>query len=487
MRQFDAEPRNISMDNDAIVAIRIFNRETQQIETYFGKVFVDATYEGDLGAAAKAPFRLGRESKDEFNEPGAGVVYKYWGGAEQECSTFQADNAVQSYNYRLCLTKDPTNRVPIKKPANYNREEFVSLVEDVWSGVNTGYEMLGVTPEMIEVNRKHIAKGNPSQLPGDRWGIAKITNMVGLPNNKTDANNQHMAFISTDLPEENWPWPTSDWNWRDRYAQRLKEYITGLVWFAQNDKELPAHFRKACLEWGFAKDEYMDNDNFPRQVYVREGRRFEGEYFFTANDALPVTPGKRPPLHSNSITSSHYSLDSHAVRKREAGKIHLDGFLSYPTVVYTVPLGVIIPKGVDNLLIPVPVSGSHIGFSTLRMEPCWMAMGQAAGIAASICIDTQTKIRNVSIMLLQNKLIKQKATLFYCRDISINSPDFELVQHVGLKGYLPDWDAKLDEMVDTETATLWSALSKTKIDAGVSRRDALQKIYYLLQPPPKAR
>ena len=487
MRQFDAEPRNISMDNDAIVAIRIFNRETQQIETYFGKVFVDATYEGDLGAAAKAPFRLGRESKDEFNEPGAGVVYKYWGGAEQECSTFQADNAVQSYNYRLCLTKDPTNRVPIKKPANYNREEFVSLVEDVWSGVNTGYEMLGVTPEMIEVNRKHIAKGNPSQLPGDRWGIAKITNMVGLPNNKTDANNQHMAFISTDLPEENWPWPTSDWNWRDRYAQRLKEYITGLVWFAQNDKELPAHFRKACLEWGFAKDEYMDNDNFPRQVYVREGRRFEGEYFFTANDALPVTPGKRPPLHSNSITSSHYSLDSHAVRKREAGKIHLDGFLSYPTVVYTVPLGVIIPKGVDNLLIPVPVSGSHIGFSTLRMEPCWMAMGQAAGIAASICIDTQTKIRNVSIMLLQNKLIKQKATLFYCRDIHIGSPDFELVQHVGLKGYLPDWDAKLDEMVDTETANLWSALSKTKIDVGVSRRDALQKIYYLLQPPPKAR
>ena len=477
MRQFDAEPRNIEMKNDAIVAIRILNRETQRIETYTGKVFVDATYEGDLGGAANVPFRLGREGKDEFNEPGAGVVYKYWGGAEQDCSTFQTDNAVQSYNYRLCLTTNPTNRTPVKKPANYNREEFASLVEDVWTGLNTGREMLNVTPEMMEANRRHIAKGNPTQIPGDPWGIAKITNMVALPNGKTDANNQHMAFISTDLPEENWPWPTSGWEWRDRFAQRLQEYITGLVWFAQNDKELPAHFRKACLEWGFAKDEYTDNDNFPRQVYVREGRRFEGEYFFTANDAIPAAPGQRPPLHSNSITASHYALDSHAVRKREPGKVHLDGFLSYPSAVYTVPYGVIVPKGVDNLLIPVPVSGSHIGFSTLRMEPCWMAMGQAAGIAASISIDTQTKIRNVPMELLQDKLVKQKATLYYCRDVRVDSPDFEMVQYMGLLGYLPGWEAKLDTPVDAETAALWSELSKTKINAGTPRKDVLRKIY----------
>ena len=477
MRQFDAEPRNMDMKNDAIVAIRILNRETKQIETYTGKVFVDATYEGDLGAAAKVPFRLGREGKDEFNEPGAGVVYKYWGGAEQDCSTFQADNAVQSYNYRLCLTKNPANRIPVKKPANYNREEFASLVEDVWTGLNTGVQMRGVTHEMLEANRKHIAKGNPTQIPGDVWGIAKITNMVILPNGKTDANNQHMAFISTDLPEENWPWPTSGWDWRDRYAQRLQEYITGLVWFAQNDKALPEHFRKACLEWGFAKDEYTDNDNFPRQVYVREGRRFEGEYFFTANDALPVATGQRPPLHNNSITSSAYSLDSHAVRKREPCKIHLDDFLSYGTDVYTVPFGVIVPKGVDNLLIPVPVSGSHIGFSTLRMEPCWMAMGQAAGIAASISIDKQTKIKYVPIDILQDKLVKQKATLYFFRDITTDSPDFEMVQHMGIRGYLPGWEAKLDAMIDTETATLWSGLSKTKVNTGMQRKEALQKIY----------
>jgi hypothetical protein len=477
MRQFDAEPRNIDMKNDGITAIRILNRETKQMETYTGKIFIDATYEGDLGAAARVPFRIGREGKCEFGEPGAGQVYKYWGGAEQDCSTFESDNAVQAYNYRLCLTNHPSNRVPVRKPEGYNREEYVSLIEDVWTGCNTGREMIGVTPEMMEENRRHITQGNPTKLPGDRWGIAKITNMVALPNAKTDANNQHMAFISTDLPEENWSWPTSGWDWRDRYAERLKNYTLGLIWFAQNDKALPKHFREACLEWGFAKDEYTDNGYFPRQVYVREGRRFEGEYFFTASDAIPVAPGKRPPLHSTSITASHYALDSHAVRKREPGKIHLDGFLSYPSAVYTIPFGVIVPKTVDNLLIPVPVSGSHIGFSTLRMEPCWMALGEAAGIAASLAIDTDSKVRNIETKALQNKLIKQKATLIYFRDIYIDNPDFEMVQFMGLRGYLPEWNANLDETVDEETAMLWGVLSKMEIKVGESRKEALKRIY----------
>lgn len=117
-----------------------------------------------------------------------------------------------------------------------------------------------------------------------------------------------------------------------------------MFWFAQNDEALPQSFRDEMKKWGLAKTEYEDNEFFPRQVYVREGRRFEGMYFFTAKDALPVAEGQRPPLHKESITASHYALDSHAARKREEGRVHLDGFISYPTAVYTVPYGVIVPK-----------------------------------------------------------------------------------------------------------------------------------------------
>lgn len=484
MRQFDSDPNNLIIKDNRIRKIIVTNRITGDKEIYEGSVFLDATYEGDLGAAAGVPFRVGREGKDEFNEPGAGRVYKYWGGIEGEGSTFQGDNAVQAYNYRLCLTNNPKNRVLFQKPKNYNREEYASIINDVWTGRNTDKAMQSITQKMMEENKISIQKGNESKLPGDKWGIAKATNIVHLPNMKSDANNQHGVFVSTDLPEENWPWPTSSWEWRDKFAKRLREYTEGLFYFIQNDPELPDQFIQNTREWGLAKDEYTDNGNFPRQVYVREGRRFEGLYFFTAHDALPVSIGSRPPIHQQSITASHYALDSHAVRKREEGRIHLDGFLSYPTAVYTVPFGVMVPKSVDNLLLPVPVSGSHIGFSTLRMEPCWMAIGQAAGITASISIQEKVKVQNINIQKLQDYLIDQNATLIYYKDVNVSSEDFRMVQYMGLKGYLPDWEACLNEPIDKETFNAWMKLSGMKLDytsEKVTRKDILHKIYQFLR------
>lgn len=479
-RQFDAENENISIKNGHIEQISVLNRENGQKELYQGKIFVDATYEGDLGAAAGVPFRVGRESKEEFGEPGAGRTYEYWKSQPSEGSTGESDNAIQAYNYRLCLTNNPENRISFPKPETYNRNEYVSLIEDVWTGKNTQKIMAKVTNEMMEENHRHIAKGNPTKLPGDNWGIKKLSSLVKLPNRKTDGNNQHAAFLSTDLPEENWPWPTSSWEWRDKFARRLKDYTLGLFWFAQHDSALPEHFRKEIAEWGLAKDEYQDNEYFPRQVYVREGRRFEGVYFFTAKDALPVEQGKRPPLHPQSVTASHYALDSHAARKRETGRVHLDGFISYPTAVYTVPLGVILPREVDNLLLPVPVSGSHIGFSTLRMEPCWMALGQAAGITASLAIDHEVSIREVDIATLQDLLIRQKATLVYYRDVRPEDANFPLVQYMGLRGYLPGWDAKLQSAIDDETLQMWSRLCGEPLKATpreTARLEVLKSIY----------
>lgn len=445
MRQFDFTPADITLSPDGrhIEGIRVVNRLTGDTEQYEGKIFVDATYEGDLGAAARVPYRVGREAAWEFDEPGAGVTYEYWKSTPAEGTTGSADNAVQAYNYRLSLTADPAQRVAFTRPDNYNREEFASLVEDVWTGRHTWKAMREVTEDMMEANRLHLLGGGDRTItPWDSWGLEKIVSYNTVPNGKVDANNQHSAFISTDLPEENWPWPTSSWEWRDRFAKRLKDYTLGLLYFAANDTALPPQFRNAVNEWGLSATEYEDNGYFPRQVYVREGRRFEGMHFFTAKDALPVEEGGRPPVYDTSITASHYALDSHAARKREEGRAHLDGFISYPTAVYTVPYGVIVPKEVDNLLLPVPVSGSHIGFSTLRMEPCWMALGQAAGAAASIAIDTALPVQDIDVAKLQDCLLEEKATLYYYDNLTPFDPDWKEAQLKGLSGQNPGWSYK---------------------------------------------
>lgn len=471
-RQFDSDPANVTMDGGKVLSVKILNRQTGNAEEYEARVFIDATYEGDLAAAANIPYRIGREGRAEYGEPCAGRIYRHWGvqfgrgekssyngfeGYESEGTTYLGDNAVQAYNYRLCLTSDKGARVPIRKPSNYNREEYASMVEDVLQCRNTG-----VTPDW----------------PGDPKGIARVTNMVKLPNGKTDANNQHMAFISTDLPEENWPWPTATWEWRDNFARRLRDYTLGLLWFAQHDKALPASFRKECLRWGLSADEYTDNDHFPRQVYVREGRRMKGTYFFTANDAIAVAPGQRPPIHRESITSSHYALDSHACHKREEGRVHLDGFFGYESVPYTIPFGVMVPEKVENLLFPVPVSGSHVGFSTMRMEPCWMALGQAAGIAAAQAVRSSLPVQELPVSAIQDELLKVGASLIYFKDITPASPDFAMVQRMALAGYIPGWEARLDDAPTAAELETFRSLSGMEIPSGLAtRKEILQFIY----------
>lgn len=478
-RQFDAEERNVIRSGSRIRAIRILNRTTGRSEQYRGRVFIDATYEGDLGAAAGVPFRLGREGAEEFGEPCAGKIYRWWKhGPDAEGTTYAGDEAIQAYNYRLCLTDDPANRLPVPRPEHYDREEFASLVDDVFTGRNTDSRFRQADSAAMQANRRRIEAGGRTAAPGDPWGMAKIVSMTRLPNAKVDANNQHLALLSTDLPEENWPWPTADWAWRDAFAARLRDYTLGLLWFAQHDESLPAHFREACLRWGLAADEYRDNGGFPRQVYVREGRRLEGCHFFTAGDVLPACEGGRPPLHASSVTASHYALDSHAVRKRENGRIHLDGFFSHPTAVYTVPYGVMVPRTVDNLLFPVAVSGSHVGFSTLRMEPCWMALGEAAGCAAALAVDTPCDVRSVSVATLQERLLDHGATLVYLRDMRPGDPDYAAVQRLALQGFFPEWEAALDRTPDAATARLWSRLSGLDVQPGgpTTRREWIRRI-----------
>jgi hypothetical protein len=456
MRQLDADPRSVVLGGSALQHVIVTDRATGAREEYRGRVFVDATYEGDLAAAAGCDFETRREGQAEYGEPFAGRLYRPWGvGAKGEGSTGAGDDTLQAYNYRLCLTDVAENRAPIEKPASYDRTDYASLVGDVAS------------------------QQMPSFMPSTAadGGVTGAVNPVKLPNGKTDSNNHHRAFVSTDLPEENWPYPRADWAWRDKFAERLRDYTLGLIWFCQNDPELPETFRTGARRWGLARDEYTDNGHFPRQIYVREGRRVLGEYLFTALDAVAPgevphaeaimtgerepAPGLRAPVHADSITASHYPIDSHAVRKREPNRIHLDGFLGLSRITrpYQVPYGVIVPRGVDGLLTPVPCSASHLGFGTLRMEPCWMALGHAAGVAAHLAIELKVPPRAVPVARLQSALLDQGQVLIYLRDVPPSHPQWRALQVAGCAGCFPNsLDARPDEPIDAPTAAEWSRL-----------------------------
>lgn len=459
-RQFDAKPERLQAHGRQIQSIQVLNLQTGKDETYTGAVFLDATYEGDVAGAAGVPFSTRREGYADYHEPMAGRIFQRWGFPDEigEGTTYEGDDTIQAYNFRLCLTDRPENRVPFPKPPGYNREEYASLVDDLKFD-----RMPGV----------HVRERE--------WdGIGRVTNIVWLPNGKTDANNQHLAFISTDLPEENYAWPEADWAWRDKFQERLRNYTLGLFWFLQNDPEVPESFRTNAQRFGLAADEYTDNGNFPRQVYVREGRRIVGEACFLAHDAIPVLPDSRPPIHPTAVTASHYPVDSHAVRKREAGRVHLDGFVSVHTAPYTVPYGIMVPKMIDNLLVPVAVSASHMGFGTLRMEPCWMALGEAAGAAASLMMQLDVPARLVPVDLLQGDLVARGAMLIYYRDVPASDPAFPVIQYLGVRGLVPEWVARLDEPVTKADLARWMTVfgvDESSLAPGVSRREILLSLW----------
>lgn len=420
--QFDGRSAGVAeVINNRLSFITLRNRDNGQSLRVSAKVFIDATYEGDLSAAAGVPYRIGRESRDQTGEPYAGVYYAYFGTKEidEDPRTGQGDGRIQAYNYRLCLTNRADLRVLPERPAAYNRDDYASLVEDIRKGWVTAF---GQTP----------------------MTTAGVFNIVKIPNGKSDTNNHHNSLVSTDLPEENQPWPEADWEWRDKFENRLRDYTIGLLWFAQNDSELPDWFRRQAREWGFAKDEYQDNNHFPRQVYVREGRRMKGEYDFSAHDAVPAPGAARTAINPTTITAAHYAIDSHALRKREPGKRGLDGFLGlgHITHPYTVPYGVIVPQKIDGLLVPVAVSATHLGFGTLRMEPSWMAMGQAAGVAASLAITDRVAPRQVKIEKLQRTLLAQNQVLVYFKDLKGDEPYFRALQYCAARGFFNLWEVE---------------------------------------------
>ena len=369
--------------------------------TINGKVFIDASYEGDLLPGAGVPYVVGRESNDAFNEQNngnTGVAPKNQlpdgidpyivqgdptsgllagvnpdpGGKKGE-----GDHRLQAYCYRMVLTDVPSNRLPIAQPSGYSE---------------TDYEILF---RAIEA--------------GQRGGFFKLSPM---PNRKTDSNNT--GGISTDYIGynygEDWNWATRNHAQREALAARHRDWQLGLVWTLQNHPRVPEAIRKQYAPWGLPKDEFTDNAHWPYNIYVREARRMRSDFVMTENHCKHKLPVEDP------IGMGAYTLDSHNTQRFvHNGMVKNEGDIqSYiGGRSYGISYRAIVPpaEACENLLVPWALSATHIAFGSIRMEPVFMVLGQSAATAACMAIDNDSSVQAISYPDLRTRLLKDDQRL----------------------------------------------------------------------------
>jgi hypothetical protein len=347
-------------------------------KTFKGKMFMDATYEGDLLATAGVSYHVGREGNDVYGEEWNGVqtgVYHhhhhfkaidepidpYWTPGDPSSGLLprispdhpgekgQGDHRVQAYCFRTCMTNHPENRVPFPKPEGYDSTQYELLVRIFDAGW-----------------REWFGKFD------------------AIPNRKTDTNN-HGPFSSDNIGM-NYDYPEASYERRKEIIKEHETYQKGLLWFVANDPRVPEEIQTEMQKWGLAKDEFTDNGNWPHQMYIREARRMIGHFVMTENELL-----KRRPT-PESVGMGSYTIDSHNVQRYvdENGHVHNEGDIGVPLPgPYEIAYGSLVPKKEEcqNLLVPVCASASHIAFGSIRMEPVFMILGQSAAVAACMAID----------------------------------------------------------------------------------------------------
>ncbi len=363
-------------------------------KTFTGKIFIDATYEGDLMAAAGVSYHIGREANSVYGEKWNGVQvgvlhhkhhfgdmqispYKNPGdpnsGVLSRISTKdpgkrgEGDSRLQAYCFRTCLTTVDENRIPFKKPENYDPKQYELLIRVF----NAGW-------------RETFNKFDP------------------IPNHKTDVNN-HGPF-SFDNIGRNYDYPEATYARRAEIIEEHKNYQLGLLYFISNDPRVPKEVQNEMKKWGLSKDEFIDNNHWPHQIYVREARRMMGEFVMTENEIL----GKNPV--EESIGMGSYTMDSHNTQRyiTPEGFVQNEGDIGvHPEKPYKIAMGSILPKVEEckNLLVPVAVSSSHIAFGSIRMEPVFMILGQSAATLAALAIEKKKGIHEIKYQDLLKTLI----------------------------------------------------------------------------------
>ena len=376
-------------------------------EEYHGKMFIDATYEGDLMAASGVNYTIGRESNEMYNETMNGVntkltattmtglpagnaihhnfvdgvdPYVIKGDAGSGLLPFinpqgpaeegTGDHKVQAYCFRMCLTDHPENRIPFEKPENYNELDYELLLRNYEAG----------------------EEGFP-------WINSK------MPNGKTDTNNR--TGFSTDFIGQNYDYPEASYEERGEITEKHRQYQKGLMWTLAYHPRMSKHIRDEVSRWGTSKDEFEREDGWQQQLYIREARRMIGEYVMTQYNCEGLEVVK------DVIGMGAYGMDSHHIQRYVNG----DGFIKNEGNVeaqvkepYPISYRSITPKKEEcsNLLVPICLSATHIAFGSIRMEPVFMVIGQSAATAACLAIDESTSVQELDYQLLKPQLLADK-------------------------------------------------------------------------------
>lgn len=431
-----------------LVAIRAKNTGDGRVLEFRAPVFIDASYEGDLAAFAGAAYRLGREARSETNELYAGVVYMDYNTNEfLPGTTGEGDKRIPAYTYRLCLTDDPANSYVLRNmPPDYDRTRYLGYVDD-WKAGRMG------PPQVVKEGAGYFAPTFGT--------VVRALSLAPIPNHKYDVN-MNPRPLGFPFPEINYAYPDAGWEQRDKIAARIRNLTLGLLYFLQNDAAVPAEQRELARRYQLANDEFADSGHFPWQLYVREARRLAGVETLSEQDVIVGPELGRTRIHTDSIAAGEYPIDSFPVRKHEPGHdVALEGYVlmqAKMTHPYQIPYGVMVPQTVDGLLVPVAASTTHVAFATIRLEPTWMAMGQAAGTAADIALHDGASLRAVPIDRVQSALLRQGQVLTYFKDIDRSDPAYEGLQYFGTKGLFRDYLARSKDVLDRATARRWLGL-----------------------------
>lgn len=375
---------------------RIRSITTLDGATYAGKMFIDATYEGDLMAAAGVAYHVGREAistyDETFNGVQTGVLHHrhHFGVLKDGISPYRvegdstsgvlpgvsvappgeygtADHRVQAYCFRLCLTDVAENRVPLPRPDDYDPARYELLLRVYAAGWNETF-----------------GKFDP------------------IPNRKTDTNN-HGPF-SLDHIGANYDYPEASYERRREIIRDHESYEKGWLYFIANDPRVPAEAQQEMRRWGLAADEFKDNGNWPHQLYIREARRMIGQFVMTENELLKKKPTPE------SVGMGSYTIDSHNVQRyiTPEGYVQNEGDIGVKTKgPYEIAYGALLPKKqqCENLVVPVCLSSSHIAYGSMRMEPVFMVLAQSAATAAVTALDDDRAVQDVSYETLRARLI----------------------------------------------------------------------------------